>query len=263
MARTTTDWQASAYHRVAAPQEAWARELLDRMDLEGGEAVLDAGCGSGRATALLLERLPRGRVIGVDGSPSMIGEARANLATWGDRVGLILCDLCDLRLAEPVDGAFSNATFHWISDHQTLFVRLASALRPGGRLVAQCGGRGNVETYREAIEAAAARPEFSAAFAGWPSPWNFAGLGETEERLLAAGFSEARCWLEEKTVEPESPRDFIGAVGLAAHHERLDPERREAFTETVLEELPRPLVLDYVRLNIEARAGGGAREGDG
>ncbi len=254
MASRTTDWKASDYHRVAAPQEAWAREQLERLPLRGNEAVLDAGCGSGRVTGLLLERLPEGRVIGVDGSPAMIEEARANLASWGDRVELVLSDLCELELANPADAAFSNATFHWISDHDRLFRSLRGALVPGARLVAQCGGEGNVRTYREAIEVAAADPRFAPAFAGWPHPWNFAGTEETERRLHEAGFEQVRCWLQEKVVEPEDGRAFISAVGLAAHHERLQAQDREAFTDAVLAALPQPLVLHYVRLNIEAVA---------
>ena len=254
MARRTTDWEASAYHRLAAPQEEWAREVLKRTDLNGDETVLDAGCGSGRVTQLLLERLPNGRVIGVDGSQSMVKEAQANLSQWSDRLELIAGDLLELELDEPVDVVFSNATFHWIADHDLLFRRLRASLEPGGALVAQCGGEGNVTGYCEAIERAALRPEFAPAFVHWPTPWNFAGPERTEERLGAASFDQIRCWLEEKVVEPENPRDFVAVVGLAAHHGRLEPGQRDAFTDAVIEEFEKPLVLRYVRLNIDARA---------
>jgi trans-aconitate 2-methyltransferase len=249
----TTDWDAKTYDRLAAPQEEWAREVLARLPLEGGETVLDAGCGSGRVTRLLAERLPRGRVIGVDGSGSMVFEARSNLADLGAQVEVVHSDLLALELEDPVDVVFSNATLHWVLDHDLLFRRLRAALKPGGRLVAQCGGEGNVAEWIEATKAAAARPEFAAAFEGWPGPWNFAGPGETEERLRGAGFTEVRCWLEQKVVEPDDPRDFVAVVGLASHHERLPAEQREPFTEAVLAGLSEPLVLRYVRLNIEAR----------
>lgn len=255
MAGGTTDWDAEAYHRLARPQEEWAREVLARLPLSGDETVLDAGCGSGRVTQLLLERLPGGHVIGVDGSQSMIEEARTNLSQWSDRVDLLVGDLLELELPEPVDAVFSNATFHWIADHDLLFRRLRATLEPGGALVAQCGGEGNVAAYCEAIERAALRPEFAPAFVHWPVPWNFAGPEETEERLRAAGFEQIRCWLEEKVVEPENPRDFIAVVGLAAHHERLEANQRDAFTDAVIEEFEKPLVLRYVRLNFDARAG--------
>ncbi len=257
--RTTTDWDAKTYDRLAAPQEAWARRVLERLPLEGGETVIDAGCGSGRATKLLLEKLPRGRVIGIDGSPSMIEVAREGFA-GDDRVSLINSDLLELTPEllrkeaglDSVDAVFSNATFHWIEDHELLFERLHSVLRPGGRLVAQCGGRGNVEAWLRAVRAASARDPFSARIAGF-EPWNFYGPEETEVKLLRAGFEQVRCGLEEMPViAPEDPRNYVAVVGLASMHERLPEELREAFTDAVLESFEGPLELRYVRLNIDA-----------
>lgn len=249
----TTDWDAKTYDRLAAPQEEWARGVLERLPLRGDETVLDAGCGSGRVTRLLAERLPRGRVIGVDGSESMVAEARSALADLGERVEIVHSDLLALELDGQVDAVFSNAVFHWVLDHPLLFRRLRTALEPGGMLVAQCGGEGNVAEWRAATEAAATLPEFAPAFADWDGPWNFAAPEETEAHLRAAGFAEAHCWLEGKVVEPDDPRDFVAVVGLASHHSRLPAEQREPFTEAVLAGLPKPLVLRYVRLNIEAR----------
>ena len=248
----TTDWDARRYDRLASPQEEWARSVLERLPLEGGETVLDAGCGSGRVTKLLLERLPRGRVIAVDGSASMIEQAREALAGYGDRVRIVHADLLELDLDKEADAVFSNATFHWILDHERLFERLHAALRSRGRLAVQCGGEGNVAEWRAAIELAATLPEFGSYFEGWSGPWNFAGPEVTEERLEAAGFGKVRCWLEERVVEPDDPRDFVAVVGLAAHHERLPERLREPFTDAVLEELTLPLTLRYVRLNMEA-----------
>jgi trans-aconitate 2-methyltransferase len=128
MASGTTDWDAKTYDRLAAPQEAWAKDVLARLPLDGGETVLDAGCGSGRVTRLLADRLPGGRVIGVDGSESMIAEAREALASYGDRVSFVHSDLLALSLPGPIDAIFSNAVFHWIFDHDTLFLRLREAL---------------------------------------------------------------------------------------------------------------------------------------
>ena len=112
------DWDASTYERVSDPQVGWARAILDRLPLEGNETVLDAGCGTGRVTQLLLDRLPRGHVIAVDSAPSMVETAREAL---GERATVIQSDLAELTLEEPVDAAFSNAVFHWIPDHDGLF----------------------------------------------------------------------------------------------------------------------------------------------
>lgn len=254
MAAGPAEWDAEAYHRVAKPQEEWAREVLERLPLAGEETLLDAGCGSGRVTRMLLERLPRGRVIGVDGSQAMVDEARKNLAQWSDRVELSAADLLELDLEQPVDAVFSNATFHWIPDHDLLFRRLRAAMKPGAPLVAQCGGEGNVAEFDAAIEEASALPEFAPDLADLPTPYNFAGPAETEKRLEANGFDGVCCWLEEKLVQPEQPRDFAAASGLAPHLECLPEEQREPFVDAVMERLEQPVSFRYVRLNIDARA---------
>lgn len=254
MAGGAAEWDAEAYHRLAKPQEEWARQVLERLPLGGAETVLDAGCGSGGVTRLLLEKLPQGSVVGVDGSEAMIAAARENLEAYADRVDLRVADLLELQLEEPVDAVFSNATFHWVPDHDLLFKRLRAAMKEGAPLVAQCGGQGNVAEFAAAIEAASQLPEFAPAFEGWPTPYNFAGPEETEATLAAAGFAEARCWLEERPVQPEEPRAFGAAAGLAPHLERLPDGKREAFVDAVMDRLERPITYRYVRLNIDARA---------
>jgi trans-aconitate 2-methyltransferase len=245
------DWDAATYDRVSAPQVAFARALLRRMPLRGDETVLDAGCGTGRVTELLLERLPAGRVVAVDAGPAMVEQARRRLQ--GQAVQVLQSDLTELVLDEPVDAVFSSAVFHWIADHDALFARLHAVLRPGGRLVAQCGGRGNIARLRDAAGEVAEEPPFAAYLADAPPVWNYAGPEETERRLEEAGFSKARCWLEPFPVTPPEPRLFLQAVCLGPYVELLPEEHRDAFAEAVSARLPSPLVLEYVRLNIAAR----------
>jgi trans-aconitate 2-methyltransferase len=243
------EWDADTYDEVSDPQFEWGTEVLERLELSGEETVLDAGCGSGRVSAELLKRLPRGRLVAVDGSAAMIAKAKERL---GDEVTCLVADLAELELEKPVDLVFSTATFHWIVDHDRLFQRLHVALRPGGRLVAQCGGQGNVAEYAQAISRAAAQPRFSRHFEGMAAMWNFAAPDQTEERLLNAGFSDVRCWLQPKPVTPAQPLEFISTVTLGPHLAQLPEELRRPFAEAVLEQAGEPLTLDYVRLNIEA-----------
>jgi len=238
------DWDAASYQRVSAPLEAMGREVLDRLELRGDERVLDAGCGTGRVTAALVARLPRGEVVAVDGSPAMVAEARERL---GPGVEVFAADLLELELAEPVDAILSTATFHWIADHDRLFERLFAALRPGGRIVAQCGGAGNVAGVEAAI-AAVAEP----ALDGWPGPWTFASPQETAARLERIGFAGIRTWPQDVRVEPEDPHEYLATVVLGSHLERIPEERRDAFVAAVLAQMPEP-AIDYVRLNIVAR----------
>jgi trans-aconitate 2-methyltransferase len=244
------DWDAGSYERVGAPVRAFGRALLERLDLRGDETVLDAGCGSGGITRELIERVPDGSVIGVDASPSMIEQARAALgdaATW--QVG----DLLELELEQPVDVVFSSATFHWIPDHDRLFTRLFAALRPGGRLLAQCGGRGNIGAVVAALDIVACKPPFEEHFAAWPGPWNFAGPEETVARLERAGFVDAEAALHIEPVQPDDPSEYLGTMILGAHLDRLPPPLHDAFLAGVVAQLPEPLVIEYVRLTMSAR----------
>lgn len=246
------EWDAETYDAISDPQFSWGMEVLERLELHGDEAVLDAGCGSGRVTEELVKRLPNGSLLAVDASEAMIGKARERLGT---RASYLVADLAELEVEEPVDLVFSTATFHWVLDHERLFRRLHAALAPGGRLVAQCGGLGNVAEHARAIAAVAIRPEYAPSFEGMTLMWNFAGPEETEARLREAGFAEARCWLEPKPVTPADPLRFTMTVTLGPHLARLPEGQRQPFAEAVLEQTPEQLTLDYVRLNIEAGIG--------
>jgi trans-aconitate 2-methyltransferase len=245
------EWDAQTYDEVSDPQFEWGVEVLERLELRGDETVVDAGCGSGRVTEQLLERLPSGRVIAVDGSEAMVAKAKERL---GDRAEYLVVDLVELQLPEPVDMVFSTATFHWIADHDRLFRQMRRVLRPGGRLVAQSGGKGNVDRHTEAIAAVAADPEYGQHLTQAKGLWNFASPEEAEPRLDAAGFTGVRCWLQPKPVQPSRPLEFISTVTLGPILDQLPEEKRLPFAEAVLEHEDQPLVLDYVRLNIEADA---------
>jgi trans-aconitate 2-methyltransferase len=236
---------------MSAPLEAMGREVLDRLDLRGDERVLDAGCGTGRVTAAVVERLPRGEVVAVDGSPAMVEQARARLE---GRADVRVADLLRLELERPVDAILSTATFHWIGDHDRLFARLLAALVPGGRLAAQCGGEGNVAALETAARRVGERDPFAPALAGWPGPWTFASPEETASRLRRLGWVDVWTWSHDVRVEPDDPHEYLGTVALGSHTERLAPDLREPFVHAVLAELDEP-VVDYVRLNILARRG--------
>jgi trans-aconitate 2-methyltransferase len=252
---TTNDWDAATYHRVSAPQQSWAGEVIARLELRGDEVLLDAGCGSGKVTAVLADAVPVGRMYAVDAAPSMVAHTAAALGDRERPTVTALCqDLASLRLPEPVDAIFSNATFHWIPSHEQLFAALFAALKPGGRLVAQCGGLGNIDSFRvRSDEVAFGDPRFSSYFEGWTGPWNYADAPETAERLWHAGFVDIKTWLEPKPTPLDDPRPFIKTVCLLRHLDLLPDELHDPFIDEVLERTGTPLTLDYVRLNIVAR----------
>ena len=147
-----------------------------------------------------------------------------------------------------MDAILSTATFHWVPDHGALFRNLAAVLRPGGRLVAQCGGAGNIATVKAVLATIGD---------GWVGDAHYETAEATEERLHAAGFVDVRTWLhaEPTRFEPGEPLEtFLRTVILGGHVDRLPPDERDGFVHEVASRLPEP-VIDYVRLNILATRG--------
>jgi trans-aconitate 2-methyltransferase len=198
-----------------------------------------------------VRRLPNGRAIAVDESPSMVEAARRRLGVDAD---VRVVDLLELELEAPVDAILSTATFHWISDHERLFGQLRRALRRGGRLVAQCGGEGNIDILQANGRAVLEQEPYAEHLIGWRPPWNYAAAERTRERLLAAGFASADCWLAPAPKQPEHPREFLSTIIFEPCLRRLPEPLRERFVDELLELLGEPVTVDYVRLNIDAVA---------
>jgi trans-aconitate 2-methyltransferase len=242
----TREWDAVTYDRLASPMTRWGEAVVGRLHLDGDERVMDAGCGTGRVTERLVERLPHGRVVAVDGSSAMVEQARIRLASFGDRVDFLVADLArSIPVDPPVDAILSTATFHWILDHDALFANLAAVIRPGGQLVAQCGGAGNIASIEAALR------ELGEDFAGRK---HYATPQDTRERLERAGFTDVETWLHDEPTElaPDDVEPYLATICLGDHVEGMADEERERFVAEVARRLPGPRI-DYVRLNIRAR----------
>jgi trans-aconitate 2-methyltransferase len=259
-AQDTREWNAGTYHRVSAPQFAWGQAVLERLPLRGDELVLDVGCGTGRLTALLAERLSDGRVIGIDLSTNMLRTAQQALprAAHG-RCAFVHADASRLPVAGRADAIFSTATFHWVLDHPRLFRALFQALRPGGRLVAQCGGGPNIERQHERAAALMRRPDYAPWFATWRDPWEFADAETTAARLTGAGFVDVTTRVTAAPVvlpTRDAFVEFVTDVILRHHLAPLpDATTRRAFVEAIADQAaadPVPFELDYWRLDFDA-----------
>jgi trans-aconitate 2-methyltransferase len=251
---TPRDWDGATYDAVANPQARWGIAVVERLieRLDGDERVLDAGCGSGRVTELLLDRLPGGSVVALDGSPAMLDQARQRLARFGARVEYVEADLRrPLPIGKRVDAILSTATFHWVPDHAALYRNLAAVTGPGGRLVAQYGGVGNTARVRAVLATIGD---------GWTGDVFFAEPDETRRWLSAAGWTDVEAWLQPEPTrfEPGEPfKAFLRTVILGAHLARLPESEHDAFVDEVASRLPNA-EIDYVRLNVTARRGPGA-----
>ena len=240
-----TPWDARTYDESSEPQQSWASEVVGRLEGIAPDAtVLDVGCGTGRVTEALLALVPRGRVLALDASVDMVELARGRL---GDRAQVWCQDVLDLELEEPVDAIVSTATLHWVTDHDRLWARLARALRPGGVLEVQCGGRATLIAYGRSSR----RSPVTSHRSSWAGRrGSLPGRRRPSGACGAAGFTNARCWLQERPTHPEDVDAFVQTSILPAHLARLSVERRERFAAAVVARVRLP--LDYVRLNVSA-----------
>jgi trans-aconitate 2-methyltransferase len=257
----TKEWNAALYHQISGPQVSWGKKVLSRVELRGNERLLDAGCGTGRLTRDLLEALPRGKVVALDVSQNMIDAARNYLEPdFGGRVEFVCCDLLDLSFENEFDGIFSTASFHWVLDHDRLFRNLYRALKPGGWLIAQCGGGKNIARLLARAERLMATEPYAQSFAGYESPWEYSDAETATTRLKNAGFDQIETNLEEaptKFANAAEFRQFVENVILRHHLQRIsDARERKQFMTTLTSEFANdhsPFLIDYVRLNLKAR----------
>jgi trans-aconitate methyltransferase len=265
MSRTSPDWDAPSYHRLSGPQYGWGLALLERVALRGDETVLDAGCGTGRMTVELLRRLPHGRVIALDRSAAMLDVARVSLRGQpSSRVLLARADLAALPLRAAADMIVSNATFHWVLDAPALYRNLFVALKPGGRLVAQCGGGRNLVLLRERALLMMRSGRYGRDLTDWTESWLFLEPEAAADLLRKAGFVDVKVDLEAAPTRFETRteyRDYVERVVLAGHIAALPTdEHRARFLEELCDRAAKdnpPYILDYRRLNLEARKEGG------
>jgi trans-aconitate 2-methyltransferase len=261
-ASQTREWDATAYHHLSGPQVSWGKKVLSGLKLRGDEILMDAGCGTGRLTAELLEHLPEGRVVALDISRNMLATARDHLRSeFGARVQFVAADLQDLPFAHAFDGIFSTAAFHWVPDHLRLFRSLFRALRPGGWLRAQCGGGPNLARLRNRMDTLMTAPKYASFFARFSGPWVFNDAETAAGLLRQAGFVDVHTSVEPALTvleNAESYSDFVRTVILRRHLEEIpDPALRAEFMGELARQAALddpPFSLDYWRLNLSGKA---------
>jgi trans-aconitate 2-methyltransferase len=259
LSKIVSDWDAARYHRISAPQFDWGQRVIARLRPADGERILDLGCGTGKLTQEIAAGMRAGLVIGLDRSGSMLAVARVSAVADGRSLPYVQASGEALPFRGAFEAVFSAATLHWIHDHPAVFRSVHDALAPGGRFVAQCGGRGNLDRLLHRAGALMATPPYAAHFAGWRAPWHFASAAATADALRHAGFIDVETWIEEAPADlrtAEGYAEFVSCVCIRHHLDRLPLALRDPFVRALTKEAasdPAPFVLDYQRLNIAAK----------
>ena len=231
-------WNAQDYARHSAQQKKWARELIGKLRLEGHEHVLDIGCGDGLITAEIARKVPQGRVIGIDSSTDMITHARRQFSQKAyPNLSFIEMDARALTFEDAFHVVFSNAVLHWVRDHRPVVQGIARALKPGGRLLLQMGGKGNAAGIIAAHDEVRTRSRWRQWFANFAFPYGFLGVAEYRELLQQAGLVPERVELVPKDMQHEGREGLKGWVRTTwmPYHICVPEEEREAFIDEVID----------------------------
>ena len=207
----TARWNAADYAANSVVQQTWARELIAPLRLRGDEHVLDVGCGDGKVTAEIARAMPRGEVVGVDASADMIAFAQQNFsAKQNPNLEFRVMDARHVSFAGKFDLVFSNAALHWVDDHQAFLRGAASVLKPGGRLILSCGGKGNAHDVFLALRPEMRLNRWRKFFRNLAKPYFFYSPADYEKWLPRFGFKSNRLQL--------APKDAVynGRDGFAA-----------------------------------------------
>jgi trans-aconitate 2-methyltransferase len=236
------DFDGEQYAKASSHQKEWGALIIDELELTGGESVLDLGCGDGALTKRLTERVPLGRVLGIDASGGMIRAA----AKWeGGNLRFLLMDLRDFgsgasghpAFESGFDLIFSNATLHWIHDHRRLLSECRNLLRPGGLIRFSFAGEGNCRNFFRVVKEAMGFESFSGFFRDFEWPWYMPGLSAYRELVRSSGFKDAELWTEnaDRHFEDEDAMiRWIDQPSLVPFLSVLPGEVRPAFRDRVV-----------------------------
>jgi SAM-dependent methyltransferase len=229
-----TDWNAKQYQQRHAYVFEYGKAVLDLLSPQKGERILDLGCGSGQLTAAIADA--GATVIGLDSSPEMLAEARAHYPAHDFRQG----DAANFTIDPPVDAVFSNAVLHWVKDAAGAAASISKALKPGGRLVAEFGGHGNIRSILDALGPI-------------ETPWYYPTIGQYATVLERHNLEPRQAWLIDRPTPVEGEDGFEHWLSIFCR-DITTPEQRKILAAKL-----RPThykagvwTLDYRRLRIVA-----------
>ena len=208
-----SEWKAEDYHAQSRLQESLAEQHLALVPLEGWERLLDIGCGDGKVTARIAERLPRGSVVGVDPSRDMVAFARGHYesAKWPN-LRFEAGDARALSFDAEFDRIVSFNALHWVPEGEAALRSIRRALKPGGKALVEFVPRGDGKRVEQLIEEVRRRPRWAGYFADFRDPFGHFAPEEYREMARRAGLEVERIDTEEIHWDFGSREAFLGFV---------------------------------------------------
>jgi trans-aconitate methyltransferase len=256
-------WNPQDYAKNSDAQLKFAQELRSHLNLQGNESILDVGCGDGKITADFAATFPSSRVMGIDSSPEMIEYAQQTYPTSQySNLSFACIDARSLSFENEFDLIFSNATLHWIDDHQTFLKGASSALRNSGKLITSCGGQGNAADILQVFVELTASPPWNIYFEDFETPYYFYGFEDYQLWLQQSGLKAKRLELVPKDMTHQGKEGLTGWIRTTwmPFNQRIPQHQQETFIEQVVNSYLAKIPLDsdglthvrMVRLEVEA-----------
>lgn len=241
-------WNATRYEEKHSFVWRYGADLLELLAPKPGERILDVGCGTGQLTAQIAHSAAQ--AVGLDSSESMLAEARRNYP----ELTFVLGDAAGFVFSERFDAVFSNAALHWVKDAEGAVSSIARALRPGGRFVAELGGKGNIASVQAALRTVLG-PTADA-----QSPWYYPSVGEYAPILERHGFEVRYASLFDRPtpLEGENGMEEWLRMFTPKYLDAFPPQRAREIVTELVEQLRPALyhsgrwIVDYRRLRVVA-----------
>jgi trans-aconitate methyltransferase len=239
-------WNAARYQDQHSFVWRFGANLIESLNPQAGERILDVGCGTGQLTAEIARS--GAEVTGLDNSAEMLAQARKNYPD----LSFVLGEASSFRFPEPFDAVFSNAALHWVKNAEGAVQAIAQALRPGGRFVAEFGGKGNIASIQVALRAVLGPA------ADERSPWYYPSIGEYAPLLERHGFEVRDASLFDRPTPLEGQDGMANWLRMfgGSYLREVPTERAEEIVRQLVERL-RPThylngtwTVDYRRLRV-------------
>ena len=253
-------WDAKDYAKNSSAQESWANELVGKLALQGNEHLLDIGCGDGKITNSIAQKLANGMVVGIDRSESMIELAKDQFDL--PHLSFYTMDAKEISIKEKFDVAFSNAALHWVKDHNAILVGLKKCLNSNAKILFQMGGYGNAQGVLEVVDHVIASEKWKKYFDNFVFPYNFCDVPDYEKWLPNAGYKAKRIELIAKDMVHENEEALKGWLRTTwfPYTDQLPENKKEEFLSLIIEQYTNANPVDLegkthvnmVRLEVEA-----------